>query len=107
MILRSWHGAVPLQHGDAFEQYLQTTGVSEASALDGNLGAFVKRIEQDDHVHFFLLTYWNGWDAIHAFAGAEPHIAVTYPQDRKYGLISDPIVLHQEVASMSPWFGES
>jgi heme-degrading monooxygenase HmoA len=107
MILRTWHGAVPVEHGDAFEQYLKETGVAEAEALSGNLGAFVKRVEQDDYAHFFLLTYWEGWKAIHAFAGATPHVAVTYPQDRQYGLISDPIVLHQEVASFSPWFGES
>lgn len=32
-----------------------------------------------------------------AFAGDNPIIAVTYPEDDKYGLISDPIVIIQEV----------
>jgi len=32
-----------------------------------------------------------------AYAGNQPTVAVTYPEDDKYGLISDPIVVIQEV----------
>lgn len=35
------------------------------------------------------------------FAGLSPHLAVPYPEDRAYGLISDPIALHHEVSSWS------
>ncbi|MBN1141698.1 MAG: hypothetical protein JXB25_07905 [Deltaproteobacteria bacterium] len=107
MILRSWHGAVPLEFGAAFEQYLKDTGVAEAEALPGNLGVFWKRILQGDFEHFYLLTYWDGWESVRRFAGDTPHIAVTYPEDARYGLISDPIVLHQEVSGSRPWYGEA
>ncbi|WP_432723946.1 hypothetical protein R0381_000701 [Jeongeupia wiesaeckerbachi] len=103
MISRSWHGAVPARHGDAFAEHLQVTGVAESRALAGNLGAFVQRVEQDGYSHFFLLTYWSDWPAIHAFAGLQPHIAVTYPGDERFGLISDPIVVHQQVDAVAPW----
>ena len=33
-----------------------------------------------------------------AYAGDKLTIAVTYPDDEKYGLISDPIVILQEVS---------
>ena len=107
MILRSWHGAVPVQFGDAFEQYLQVTGVDEAKALPGNLGVFHRRVRQGDFEHFFLLTYWDGWESVRQFAGHAPSVAVTYPEDSDYGLVSDPIVLHQEVSAILPWYGES
>lgn len=32
-----------------------------------------------------------------AYAGNNPTKALTYPEDEKYGLISDPIVIIQEV----------
>ncbi|GHD67112.1 hypothetical protein [Jeongeupia chitinilytica] len=103
MIARSWHGVVPALHGDAFAAYLQQTGVAGSTALNGNLGAFVQRVEQDGYTHFFLLTYWTDWAAIHDFAGPQPHIAVTYPEGARFGLISDPIVVHQQVDAVTPW----
>lgn len=36
-------------------------------------------------------------DSMLAYAGSNPTIAVTYPEDDTYGLISDPIVIIQEV----------
>jgi hypothetical protein len=39
-------------------------------------------------------------DGIILYAGENPIIAVTYPDDDKYGLISDPIVIHQEVTTV-------
>ena len=98
-ISRTWHGAVPKQFGDGFAAYLQETGVQESQAIAGNAGAFVCRMEQEDFSHFFLCTLWRSWGAIHAFAGEQPHIAVTYPEDARYGLISDPIVIHQAVST--------
>jgi hypothetical protein len=99
MITRTWHGIVPLEKKSDFQAYLNKTGVEESLALNGNLGAYVEIVEQDDYAHFFLCTIWVSWDAIFLFAGNQPNIAVTYPEDVKYGLISDPIVIHQEVGT--------
>ena len=38
-------------------------------------------------------------ESVIKYAGEHPEIAVTYLEDSKYGLISDPIVILQEVAS--------
>ncbi|SEA42458.1 hypothetical protein SAMN05421875_11284 [Acidovorax soli] len=97
-ISRTWHGIVPIQFGDQFGQYLEETGVHESRSISGNVGAYVHRANQGQYTHFFLCTYWQSWSAIRAFAGEAPHIAVTYPEDEKFGLISDPVVIHQEVA---------
>lgn len=107
MILRSWHGAVPVEFGDSFERYLEATGVSEAKAVPGNLGVFHRRARQGRYEHFFLLTYWDRWESVQRFAGDEPWVAVNYPEDSEFDLISDPIVLHQQVAAVQPWYEES
>jgi hypothetical protein len=39
-------------------------------------------------------------DAIRAFAGDTPEVAVLYPGDDAYGLIPDHIVTHYEVSSL-------
>ena len=45
----------------------------------------------------FLCTKWDSWESMVDYAGIEPHIAVTYPEDERYDLIYDPIVIIQEV----------
>jgi len=106
MISRTWHGIVPLSMKDAFEKYEYETGVKESLATRGNQGAFLKIIEQGRYAHFFLCTKWDSMESMIAFAGEQPTIAVTYPEDEKYGLISDPIVLLQEVSdSRDPFQG--
>ncbi|MFD1885067.1 hypothetical protein [Paenibacillus wenxiniae] len=96
-ITRTWHGLVPIEQQQAFELHLQKTGIEHSSSIQGNVGAYVQIVQQGDYAHFFLCTVWSSWDAIYRFAGAQPSIAVTYPDDEQYGLISDPLVIHQEV----------
>jgi heme-degrading monooxygenase HmoA len=106
MILRSWHGIVPIESGDAFERNFRDVTINEIEAVPGNFGVLSRFVRQDDYVHVFLLSYWEDWEAIRRFAGDAPHIAVTYPDDAQYGLISDPLVLHHECSVIQSWFGE-
>ena len=97
MISRTWHGIVPIHMKDAFERYEYETGVKDCIATKGNRGAYLKIVEQGEYAHFFLCTKWDTMESVIAYAGNKPFIAVTYPEDEKYGLISDPIVVLQEV----------
>ena len=97
MISRTWHGAVPIEMKAAFLKYEYETGVKDTKAIKGNRGAYLKVVEQGDYAHFFLCTKWDTMESVKAYAGDNPTIAVTYPEDDQYGLISDPIVLLQEV----------
>ncbi len=99
MISRTWHGLVPISKKDAFNEYLYETGVKDTTAIEGNQGAYVHSVEQEQYAHFFLCTIWSEWDDIKKYAGDKPDIAVTYPEDSVYGLISDPIVIHQQVGT--------
>lgn len=104
MIVRSWHGIVPIEKAAGFREYLNKTGIAETKAIPGNLGAYMYSLPQDSYEHFFMVSYWRDYAAIRAFAGPQPQIAVTYPEDNKYSLISDPIVLHHEVSSVPNQF---
>lgn len=53
MIVRTWHGCVPVEFGDAFAVHLQATGVQHSCGISGNAGAFVRRETQGEWEHFF------------------------------------------------------
>lgn len=97
MISRTWHGIVPLHMKNKFKKYEFETGVKDTTAIEGNKGAYLKIVEQGQYAHFFLCTMWDSMESMKAYAGINPTVAVTYPEDEKYGLISDPIVIIQEV----------
>lgn len=71
-------------------------------ATPGNLGAYVRRETQGEWEHFFLATYWEDLEAIKAFAGDQYKIAVTYPDDEQYELLSDPYVFQHQVQTVIP-----
>lgn len=101
MIVRKWHGCVPLKHAQDFAEHLQKTGVEHSTGTPGNQGAFVRRQTQGEWEHFFLATYWSNLEAIKAFAGEDYQVAVTYPDDEQFELVSDPYVFQHSVASVS------
>jgi len=102
MLVRTWHGCVPLQHAEGFARHLEVTGVEQAQRTPGNLGAAVRRETQGEWEHFFLATYWQDIAAVKAFAGEDYQVAVTYPDDEQFALLSDPYVFQHEVQAISP-----
>lgn len=70
---------------------------AHAKTTAGNCGAFVREEVQGEYAHFFLATYWASLPAIKNFAGKQYQVAVTYPEDEAFGLISDPYVFHHWV----------
>ncbi|MEZ3498605.1 hypothetical protein [Pantoea sp. KPR_PJ] len=102
MIVRTWHGCVPVKHAEGFSEHLQKTGVNHARSTSGNRGAYVRRETQNEWEHFFLATYWDDLEAIKAFAGETYQVAVTYKDDEQFALLSDPYVFHHRVESASP-----
>ena len=68
MIVRTWHGCVPLQHAEGFARHLERTGVEHAQSIAGNRGALVRQENQGEWAHFFLATYWQDLAAVKAFS---------------------------------------
>ena len=73
-----------------------------SQGIEGNKCAFVKRVTQGGWEHFSLATYWEDIEAVKAIAGNEYHVVVTYLDDNKFRLLSDPYVLQHEVEVINP-----
>lgn len=102
MIVRTWHGCVPLKHAGDFAKHLEKTGVEHSRSIAGNIGAYVRRETQGDWEHFFLATYWKDLQSVKTFAGENYHVAVTYPDDEQFELLSDPYVFQHTVQTVLP-----
>jgi heme-degrading monooxygenase HmoA len=97
MIARIWRGTTRADDKDTYFEYLQKTGLKEYASVPGNQGVWVLRRVYDDKCEFTLLSLWDSWDAIKAFAGPDYEKAVYYPEDKKFLLELDPHVTHYEV----------
>lgn len=105
MISRTWHGCVPIIHKKGFYEYELITGVEETKQTPGNIATYLKVVDQGDYAHFFLCSIWENIESVKKFAGDTPQIAVTYPKDEEFKLISDPLVILQEVVtSENPFY---
>lgn len=102
IIVRTWHGCVPLKHAEAFAKHLEKTGVEHSKSISGNIGACVRRETQGGWEHFFLATYWQDLQSVKTFAGESYHVAVTYPDDEEFELLSDPYVFQHVVENVAP-----
>ena len=99
MIARIWRGATREADKDTYFEHLQETGLKEYASTPGNLGVWVLRRVSDGRAGFTLISHWESWDTIKAFAGAGYEKAVYYPQDEKFLLEMLPKVEHYEVLS--------
>ena len=97
MIARIWRGTVRESDKDVYYEYLQKTGLKEYAETPGNRGVHTLRRVADGKCEFFLLTLWDSWDAIKAFAGPDYEKAVYYPEDDKFLVDRGPRVEHFEV----------
>lgn len=99
MIARIWRGVTREADKDAYFEYLQRTGLKEYAATPGNRGVWVLRRVYEGRAEFSLISHWESWDAIKAFAGPDYERAVYYPEDEKFLLEKLPKVEHYEVMS--------
>jgi heme-degrading monooxygenase HmoA len=97
MIARIWRGTVRAADKDTYYAYLQKTGLHEYAATPGNRGVYSLRRIAGGECEFLLITLWESWDAIQAFAGPDYEKAVYYPADEKFLLDRGPKVVHYEL----------
>lgn len=100
MISRTWGGKVPLPHAAAFHRHLLATGVAAYRQQPACLEVHLWRRDADGWASFFLSSIWRDMDAIRAYAGETPEVAVLYPGDDMYELVPDTTVTHYEVLSL-------
>ena len=99
MIVRTWRGFTRESDKDTYVEYLKKTGLKEYTETPGNRGVWTLRRVRDGKAEFLLITMWDSYDAIKAFAGPDYGKAVYYSEDEKFLLEKDPYVSHYELLS--------
>lgn len=97
MIARTWHGVTPASKADAYYRYLEASGVKEYRRTKGNLGVYVLRRVSGDRADFLLISLWDSYDSIRAFAGDDLERARYFDKDRDFLLEFERNVTHYEV----------
>jgi heme-degrading monooxygenase HmoA len=97
MISRAWHGITPASKAEAYLNFLRRVAVPHYGQTPGNRGVYILRRIEGDRAHFLLISLWESYDAIRAFAGPEMEKAVYYPEDKDFLLEFEPTVTHYEV----------
>lgn len=97
MIARTWHGVVPIEKANAYNEYLHETGVPGIRSTPGNHGCYVLRRADGDRAHFLMISLWDSYDTIKAFAGEDIDRAHYYPEDADFLIELEPKVKHYEV----------
>ena len=80
-IMRLWHGEVPKEKGDTYEQFLLDRAVPDYSATPGLKKIYFQRRNEAEVTHFLVITIWDCLDSIKLFAGESPNISKYYPED--------------------------
>ena len=105
MIVRLWRGRVPAAKAEEYKAYQEEVGPPGYAAVPGNLGVYMLGRDLGETYEISMLTFWQSWDAIRAFAGEPVDRAKYY--DRDFDFLIDPPenVEHFEVlatANVSP-----
>lgn len=77
--------------------YLKVSGVRELQGTPGNRGVFLLRRMGTRDADFLVLSLWDSFESIRAFAGADPEKARYFEKDREFLLEFEPNVTHYEV----------
>ena len=96
MISRFWHGRTKAADAEVYRNYVINTGIKGLTLTKGNLGAQIWQKTEGDITHIWVLSWWDKYESIKAFAGDEIEIARYYEDDKKYLLELDPNVQHAE-----------
>jgi heme-degrading monooxygenase HmoA len=90
-----------LEHEEGFVQHLRRTGIEDYEDNDGCLGHELWTRRDLEWTYFVLTSKWVSWEAIEAFAGSDPEIAVLYPGDEEFGLVPERTVHHYEASTLT------
>lgn len=97
MIVRIWRGWTRLSDATAYEEYLLRTGFPGYTSTPGNQGVRFTRRDDGDRAEFLLISFWESWESIKAFAGEDPSQAVFYSEDDAFLVDRERTVSHYEV----------
>ena len=102
MIARTWHGRTKTSDAEVYRNYVISTGVKGLTSTRGNLGVQIWQKTEGDFTHIHVVSWWDDYESIKAFAGDEIEKARYYEDDKKYLLEFEPYVQHYECYDFNP-----
>jgi heme-degrading monooxygenase HmoA len=97
MVLRAWRGYGAVAEAEAYPKHLLETVRPKLEQLDGFRGLYLLRHREAEEIEYLVLTLWESMDAVRAFAGEQPEVAVVEPEARAALVRFDETVRHYEV----------
>lgn len=94
MITRFWHGRTKSTDTEIYREYVMNTGIFDLTSTNGNLGAQIWQQTEKAITHIWVVSWWDNYESIKAFAGDDIEIARYYEEDKKYLLELEPTVQH-------------
>jgi heme-degrading monooxygenase HmoA len=99
MVVRSWRGYGAFAEQEAYPRHLLETVRPKLERLPGFRGLYLLRRHHPDEVEFLVLTLWDSMEAVRAFAGDQPEVAVVEAEARAALVRYDALVSHYEVVA--------
>ena len=98
MISRNWRALARRGEAGNYIKHLLHETFPKLSDIPGFRRASILKRELDTGTEFLIVTEWESIEAIKAFAGADPEVAVVPAVVQAMMLEYDPRVRHYEVA---------
>jgi heme-degrading monooxygenase HmoA len=96
-IARIWRGHVRAADADAYQKYLDESGVAMLRKIAGNAGAQMFRRDEGETTEFVVISYWKKAADIQNFTGPDWEKVRALPDDPKYLVGPEATVTHYEV----------
>ena len=97
MVVRAWRGYAAVTEAETYPRHLLGSVRPKLERLPGFQGLYLLRRRGPEEIEFLVLTLWESMDAVRAFAGDEPELAVVEPEARAALVRFDSTVSHYEV----------
>jgi heme-degrading monooxygenase HmoA len=97
MISRHWKGTVKRGCADAYIAHLERETFPSLRRLPGFVEASILRRETEEGTEFQIVTVWQSFDAIQAFAGPDLTAAVVPDAAQRLMATYDRFVVHYEI----------
>jgi heme-degrading monooxygenase HmoA len=99
MLIRAWRGYAAVTEAQAYPRHLLHSVRPQLEQLAGFRGLYLLRRRSADEIEFLVLTLWDSMEAVRAFAGEKPELAVVEPEARAALLRFDSTVIHYDVVA--------
>jgi heme-degrading monooxygenase HmoA len=97
MISRQWRGLAKTTQAEDYVAHLRTDTFPKLRRIAGFVDATILRREVEQGVEFLIVTRWESFDSIRAFAGADAETAVVPDNVQRMMVEFDDRVRHYDI----------